>query len=322
MSNTNDLAGLLLLNDANVSPEDISAILNEAPVIRALHAQKASQGGTRHQFKRKTVAPGAGFRLVNEGITNANGEFDIVSMDCALLDGSFSRDKAIALGYKDGVTAYMDMEAMDSLKEAFAQAERSIFRANINKQFTGLPGNEYFDAITVDSQVVNAGGNGGRSVWLLRSAADGISVIAGNEGRVEMATEDATVVIADSGTGTRRFTALHRSIMAWLGLQVATQYDAARICNIDGTTNHKLTDILIAEAMMKFRASKPPTHIVMSRTSLYELQISRTATNPTGSPAPFPSEAFGIPIIVTDSIPENESALNTTTTTTTTSTQA
>jgi hypothetical protein len=320
MSNTNDLAGLLLLNDANVSAEEISAILNEAPVIRALHAQVASQGGTRHQFKRKTVAPGVGFRLVNEGITNANGEFSIVQMDCALLDGSFSRDKAIALGYKAGPTAYMDEEAMDSLAESFAQAERSIFRANINKQFTGLPGNAYFDQITADTQVVSAGGNGGRSVWLLRSAANGISVIAGNEGRVDMATEDATVVAYDASD--RPYTALHRSIMAWLGLQVATQYDAARIANIDGTTGHKLTDTLIAQAIQKFRASKPPTHICMSRTSLFELQASRTATNPTGAPAPFPTEAFGIPIIVTDSIPEDEAALNTTTTTTTTTAQA
>jgi hypothetical protein len=214
----------------------------------------------------------------------------------------------------------MDDEAMESLAEAFAQAERSIFRSNINKQFTGLPGNAYFDAITVDAQVINAGGNGGKSVWLLRSAANGISVIAGNEGRVDMATEDATVVAYDSSD--RPYTALHRSIMGWFGLQVATQYDAARIANLDATTNHTLTDILIAQAISKFRASSPPTHIVMGRTSLYELQASRTATNPTGAPAPFPTEAFGIPIIVTDSLPEDEAALNTTTTTTTTSTQA
>jgi hypothetical protein len=60
----------------------------------------------------------------------------------------------------------------------------------------------------------------------------------------------------------------------------------------------------------------------MDKTSWYELQSSRTATNPTGAPAPFPTEAFGIPIVVTDSIPEDEAALNTTSTTTTTSTQA
>jgi hypothetical protein len=320
MSNTNDLAGLLLLNDANVSPEEISAILNQAPVLAKMHAQKASQGGTRHQFKRKTSAPGVGFRLVNEGITNTNGQFSIITMDCALLDGSFSRDKAIAIGHRAGPAAYMDEEAMDSLMEAFAQAERSIFRANINKQFTGLPGNAYFDAITVDAQVVNAGGSGGKSVWLLRTAPNGISLIAGNEGRVDMSKEDATVVALDGSS--RPYTALHRSIMGWFGLQVATQYDAARIANLDGTTGHTLTDALIAQAAVKFKAGAGANLIAMSRTSIAELQASRTATNPTGAPAPFPTESMGIPIVITDSIPEDEAALNTTTTTTTTSTQA
>jgi hypothetical protein len=214
----------------------------------------------------------------------------------------------------------MDKEAIASLGAAFFSIEKAIFRANLNKQFTGLPGNAYFDAITVDSQVVDAGGNGGRSVWLLRSAENGVSIIAGNNGNVVMDTEDATVIIKDSSQ--RPYTALHRAIMGWFGLQVGSQYDAARIANIDGTTGHKLTDALIAQAIVKFKAGMAPSLIAMSRTSLYELQTSRTAVNPTGAPAPFPTEAFGIPIVMTDAIPENESALNTTTTTTTTSTQA
>lgn len=257
---------------------------------------------------------------MNEGITNSNGTFEQVTLSCALLDASFTRDKAIALGYREGATAYMDKEAMASLRQAFFQVECAVFRANINKQFTGLPGNAYLDQITVDSQVVNAGGSGGKSVWLLRSAEDGVSMIAGNDGRIDMATEDATIQALDSSS--RPYTALHRSILGWFGLQVGGNYDAARICNLDGTTNHTLTDVLIASAISKFPAARPPNMIAMSRTSLYELQSSRTATNPTGAPAPFPADSFGIPIIVTDSIPEDESAINTTTTTTTTSTQA
>jgi hypothetical protein len=264
--------------------------------------------------------PGAGFRLVNEGITNTNGTFEQITLSCALLDASFSRDKAIALGYRQGPTAYMDKESMQSLAAAFFGIEKAIFRANLNKQFTGLPGNAYFDQITADAQVISAGGNGGRSVWLLRSAENGISLIAGNEGRVDMATEDATVIALDASD--RPYTALHRSIMGWFGLQVGSQYDAVRIANIDGTTGHKLTDALIAEAFVKFKAGMPPTMIAMSRTSLYELQSSRTAVNPTGAEAPFPTEVFGVPIIMTDAIPEDEAALNTTTTTTTTTAQA
>ena len=320
MSNTNDLAGLLLLNDANVSPEDASAILNKAPVLRLLYAQPASQGGTRHQFKRKLTAPGVGFRLVNEGITNAGGTFEIVTQDCALLDASFDRDKAIAMGFRKGTTAYMDMEGMDSLAEAFFAAECAIFRANLNKQFTGLPGNPYFDQITADSQVINVGGNGGRSVWLLRSAPNGISIIAGNEGRIDMATTDTENRLQDSSN--RVYTALSRTILGWFCLQVGRKYDAVRICNIDGTTGKTLTDALIAQAIAKFPAGEGPTMIALSRTSLYELQTSRTATNPTGAPAPFPTEAFGIPIVTTEAIPENEAALNTTTTTTATTAQA
>jgi hypothetical protein len=51
------------------------------------------------------------------------------------------------------------------------------------------------------------------------------------------------------------------------------------------------------------------------------LQASRTATNPTGAPAPFPENAFGIPIVVTDALPIDEATVNSTTTATTHTTQ-
>ena len=63
-----------------------------------------------------------------------------------------------------------------------------------------------------------------------------------------------------------------------------------------------LTDILIANLLGKFPAGKVPDVLLMTRRSLHQLQASRTATNPTGAPAPFPQEAFGVPIAVTDAI--------------------
>ena len=318
--NTNTMAGLLALNDRNLSPNEASDILNAAPVVARMVAQAASEGGTTHKFQRDLTEPGVGFRLVNEGITNATGTFEIETLTCALLDASVTRDKAVALAYRKGATAYMDMEAQKSLKAAFFKLECAMFRSNINKQFTGLPGSTFFDQITADAQVVNAGGSGGRSVWLLRSALDGVSIIAGNDGRVAMDMEDATVQARDSSN--RPYTALLRSMLGWFNVQVGSKYDGARIVNLDGTTGHVLTDDLIAEAAVKAKVGLPYNMIVMSRTSLLELQKSRTAVNPTGAPAPFPADAFGIPIVVSDGLPENESAINTTTTTTTTSTQA
>lgn len=318
--NTNTMAGLLALNDRNLSPEIASDILNGAPVVAALFAQAASEGGTTHKFQRDLTEPGVGFRLINEGITNDTGTFEIVTQTCSLLDGSFSRDKAVAMGYRKGATSYMDMEAQKSLKASLFKMEQAIFQSQINKQFTGLPGSNFYDQITSDAQVVNAGGSGGKSVWLLRSSADGISMIAGNDGRIDMSTEDATVVLTDSSS--RKYTALHRSLLGWFALQIGSKYDGARIVNLDGTANHTLTDAMLYQAIVKAKVGMPYNMIVMSRTSLYELWASRTAVNPTGAPAEVPTAAFGIPIIVTDALPENESAVNTTTTTTTTSTQA
>lgn len=316
---TNTLAGILALNDANLSPEVASAILNRAPVLAALYAQKASQGGTTHKFQRELTEPGVGFRLVNEGITNAAGTFEVVTQELALLDATVRRDIGIALAYGKGKMAYMDGEAVKSLAAALFKLECAIFRANINKQFTGLPGNAYFDQITADSQVVNAGGSGGKSVWLLRSAADGISTVLGQEGRLDVG-EDTEVTALDSSN--RPYSALQRSIIGWAGLQVGAKYDAARIVNLDGTTGHTLTDALIMQAWAKGKVGGAYTHICMSRTSLVELWNSRTAVNPTGKEADVPTNWQGIPIVVTDAIPEDEAAINTTTTTTTTSTQA
>jgi hypothetical protein len=317
---TNTLAGLLAMNDRNLSPAEASDILNRAPVLAIAYAQPASQGGTTHKFQRDLTEPGVGFRGISEGITNAAGTFEVETLNCALLDGSFSRDKAIALGYRAGATAYMDKEAMKSQRAAFFKMECAMFRSNINKAFTGLPGSTFFDQITADAQVVNAGGSGGKSVWLLRFAEDGISVIAGNDGRIDMATEDAVVQLVDSSG--RPYTGLHRSLLGWFGLQVGSKYDAARIVNLDGTAGHTLTDDMIADALSRFPSDRKPTHIVMSRDPLKELRQSRTATNPTGAPAPFPTEAFGYPIVETEALNVTEAAINTTTTTTTTSTQA
>jgi hypothetical protein len=42
--------------------------------------------------------------------------------------------------------------------------------------------------------------------------------------------------------------------------------------------------------------------MITNRTMRKELQQGRTATNPTGSPAPFPDSAFGVPLFTTDAI--------------------
>lgn len=317
---TNTLDGLLLLNDQNMKDIYPTQVLDDAPVVRAAYAMPASQGGTQHKYVRRYTAAGAGFRAVGTGVTNAAEVFEDKTISCKYLDASFERDVALAAGYKGGLGAYIQKETLAALKAGFAALERAIF-SNVSSAFDGLlQFNDY--AITGGTQVVDAGGSGGKSVWLLRWAEDGVALVAGNDGRVDMQWDDdnPTIVRVSASGGYRSGYLV--TLGAWFALQVGSTYDAARICNLDGTSDNLLTDDMIANGISKFAATRQPNMIVMGRTSLKELRDSRTATNPTGAPAPFPTEAFGIPIVVTDILPTDESTVNTTTTPTTTSTTA
>jgi len=315
---TNTLAGLLMLNDANMKDIYPTNVLDDAPVIKQAFAMPASQGGTLHKYLRRKVAAGAGFREIGTGVTNAAEQFEDISLVCKFLDPSFTRDVALAAGYRGGLSAYIQKETLAALKSGFAALERALF-TNVASGFNGLL--QFADySVTGGTQVVSAGGAGGKSVWLLRWADDGVAVVAGNDGRMDMLWDDNSPTIVQVDRGTTSYSGYRVTLGGYFGLQVGSTYDVARICNLDGTSDDLLDDDLIAEAMGKFAASRQPNMIVMGRAALAELRASRTATNPTGAPAPFPTEAFGVPIVVTDILPTDEATVDSTTTPTTTST--
>lgn len=319
---TNTLAGMLLLNDQNMADIYPNGVLDDAPVIQRAIAIPASQGGTVHKYLRRNTAPTVGFRELNTGVTNTAEVFEDVTVTCKILDASFTRDVMLADAYRKGRAAYIQKETQASLRAAMFELEKAIFNFNISTQFVGLP---YFAdyADTDNGQIVDAGGTGGKSVWLLRWAEDGVAVVAGNEGRISMLWDDDNPTVvqvyqADQGA-TKPYSAYRVTLGGYFGLQVGSKYDVVRIANLDGTSDDLLTDDILSEAISKFPAGRGPNMIVMNRTSLKELQQSRTATNPTGAPAPFPAEAFGVPIVTSDALGSSEAAVNASTTTTTTS---
>ena len=318
---TNTLAGMLLLNDQNMADIYPNGVLDDSPVVRAAFAIPASQGGTLHKYLRRYSAAGAGFRDIGAGVNNAIERVEDVSVVCRILDGSFDRDVALADAYIKGRAAYIQRETQAGLKAAFFGLEQALF-TNVSSGFAGLL--QFGDYTQDDSatQIVNAGGAGGKSVWLLRWGIDDVALVAGNEGRVDMMwNDDNPTVVRMTDANGNPYSAYRVTLQGYFGLQVGTKYSAVRICNLDGTSDDLLTDDIIADGLSRFPASRGPNMIVMNRTALKELRESRTATNPTGAPAPFPTEAFGVPIVTTDALPTDEATVNSTTTATTNTTQ-
>jgi len=323
---TNTLDGMLMLNDQNMADIYPTQVLDDAPVIAKATAIPASQGGTLHKYLRRYTAATVGFRELNTGVANVAERFEDVSCTCKILDASFTRDVMLADAYRKGRAAYIEKETLAALKASMFALEKAIFNNDQSTQFEGLMQFQADYNDTDSGQVIAAGtgsSSANRSVWLLRWGEDAISVIAGNDGKISMLWDDdnpTIVQVAPSNNIHGVYSAYRVTIAGYFGLQVGSKYDAVRICNLDGTSDDLLTDDLLSQGIMKFPASRPPNMICMNRTSLAELQQSRTATNPTGAPAPFPVEAFGVPIVVTDGLLSTEYVVDVTTTVTTSTT--
>lgn len=300
------LADLVKINSKDVVDLGVTDILNDAPLLKVLAADESSNG-TTHKWVVETGATDVGFRAANAGLENKASADTVKSVDLKILDGSFAVDKALATSYHKGWESYVAREAMRHLRAIFYEAEKQIINGTGNDSDGFLGFADELDVLG-DTMVYNAAGNSAlTSVYLVRTNDNGTDcqVVMANNGEIEIG-ETVEQRIQD-GTG-KHYTGLYTTILGWLGVQTGSTYSIGRIANIEEDTN-KLTDDMIAEGLAMFPAARLPNYIVMNRRSLKQLQQSRTATNATGSPAPFPSEAFGIPIIVSDAITNSESAV-------------
>lgn len=313
----NSLAGLVTLNDKNIADIFPSNVLDDAPLLKVLYAVAASNGNL-HKYPRKTARGTAAFRAICSGVANTAMYIEEVTDTLKYLDATVYADVAAAEAYKAGIAAYLELLMAEQFSAGFFELECQILNgvANDASGFVGCKG--LCDALT-DEMVVNAGGSGSDTmcVYLLRSGIDGVAAVAGNDGKITFDEEPSKVRILDGSSNP--YMAYAIPVGGWFGLQVASTYALGAIVNIESAgSSNILTDDMIADAISRFPAGKGPNLIVMNRTALKQLQDGRTATNPTGAPAPFPQSAFNIPIVTTDALGKTETSLTTTTTTTTT----
>lgn len=307
----NTLAGLVQLNDKNLADLSMSDVLDGAPVLKMMAAQNASNG-TEHKYLKVTTNPTAAFRAALDGVVHTASADTLVTVTCKIMDASFDTDVALAQAYKGGTDAWLQLEQARKLRAMFAAVEKQIWYGTGSDAagFAGIIDGSAHDQLS-DTMVVNAGGSNAStqtSCFLLRTANDGACVIAGNDGLIEV--EDP-VIIQKAGTSgaTYLYPAWYVAACGYLGFQIGGAYDVCRIANIECntlTSTTAFTDDTIAAALSKFPAANMPNVIAMNRNALRLLRQSRSAYSPTGAPAPFPSEAFGIPIVVTDQIVSTE----------------
>ena len=309
MANTlTTAAQLLQIADQNLDPAFVNDLLDDAPFLKVIAATKANASqGTQHKFLKDTTAASGGFRAINDGTDYTASTQTLVTLDLKVLTANVRVDQQIAKAYPGGVEPFMDFEGARSLRAAMASAEAQFFYgvSNDANGFVGLKANTYIDALA-DGQVYGGGGSSNRtSVYLMRMGTDGVELVLGRDGNIDVGETMEQLILGANGKEMPVYFRVQEGLM---GFQMGGAYSVARIANLADAT-YTLTDAMIYEAIAKFPSSRQPNVIVMNRRSLKQLRASRTATSPTGAPAPIPTEVEGIPIVVTDAISNSEAAV-------------
>ncbi len=298
------VADALDLSDAQVSDlVDSAAFYSRLPV-------EFSSNGTVHKYSKETGAPVVGFRAENDGREYDHSVDTVVSVTLNILDFSWKVDKAVADAWrKGGPEAMIAREGFRHLKAAMFELEKQYFQGTNNDAagFAGLNEATAWDAIA-DTMVIDATGttaSTGSSCWLLKLGMDDISAVMIEDSPLELGE---TIVTSMAGSGTGELPVYYTPGTSWAGLQIGGAYSGARIVNLTEDSGKGLTDDLIFEAIEAFPNGTPDL-IVCSRRSRRQLRESRTATNVTGAPAPIPMDVGGIPVIVSEGIPNTEAIL-------------
>lgn len=251
------------------------------------------------------------FRTANAGSTPIKGTYENRTVETFILDARFKSDKAVADRYEDGAPAYIAIEA-GGIMEGEMQGLASQFYYGSGNNASGPPG--LIDSYDATNMAVDAGGTTattGSSVWLVRDGPQAVGWVWGQNGSLNLsALREETGL--DPNDTTKELTYYAQNLMAYPGIQVGSQQAVCRIKKLTADSGKGLTDVLLNQALAKFPVGRGPTQIFMSQRSAQQLQSSRTATNPTGQPAPWPNSIQGvdgstIPIRVTEAIVNTES---------------
>jgi hypothetical protein len=259
--------------------------------------------GIMYKTLVRTGLPTVAFRDANQGQASTKASHENRLVETFILNPRWHGDKAVADRYEDGAPAYLAMEASAHMEASMQLLASQFYYGRTLGDAKGYPGLLQAYSTTMEVDAAGTTASTGSSVWAVKFGPKDVIWVWGNNG--ELAPSEVSERDVEDAAG-NNFTAYFQELLAYPGLQVGSTRAIGRIKDLTADNNCTLTDDMIADLLSKFEVGMKPDALFMNRRSLKQLQQSRTATNPTGAPAPFPQDSFGIPIAVTDAITSTE----------------
>lgn len=294
-------------NASDLSIELIDEALLFAPEVRLGPARPIP--GRQYRTLVRTSNPTVSFRDANEGVAVTKAGYENRLFETFIFNPQWECDKAVAESSIDGADAFIADEAQAMVNAATLLLGRVFYYGTgTGGDAKGFPG--LLQAYDSTNMVVDAGGttdDTATSLWAVCWGPGNVRWVWGNNGSLNMSELSEARLIDGSSNP---YTAFRQEILAYAGLQVGHVKCVGRIKKITEDSSKTLTDAMIYALLAKFPAVLEPDVLFCTVRSLEQLRASRTATTPTGAPAPYPTSIQGvkkqIPIVVTETILNTE----------------
>ena len=305
-----NLLDIAKLNGSDTIVGLIEETLTYAPEVQIMPARTIR--GTSYKIASRVSYPGVGFRAANEGSTPSKSEFENQLIECYILSGAVQADVAVARAYEDGEQAWKDIESIGVMRQAMIELGSQVIYGT-SHQAKGFPGLQAIHTAFNAGLVVDAGGTAagtGSSVYGINTDTQGVQLVFGAGTTFELGEWR----IENVGTSSV-YPAHVANLTAWVGMQVGSKYSVGRLKDATADSGMGVTDAKLAELLSKYPVGYRPNYWLMNRRSAFQLQVSRStafsalgAKSATGAEvfAPLPLESNGIPIVITDSILNDE----------------
>ena len=248
----------------------------------------------------RTALGSVAFRNANEGTARTEDTYVNRRYETYIMNPIWWVDKAVADRSEDGWQALLADMASGKM-EAASQAMGSQFYYGVDNDAKGYPG---LQAQVNSGQVVNLSGSGSTetTIYAVKWGPRYLRWILGADGKFE--ASDPELVTKQDGDG-KDLKAYQAGLTFYPGLALENAYAVGAIKNID--SSHKCDDADVADLLEKMEENGiVPDVLYMHPIAKSYIQIARTATTATGTPAPIPTESHGIPIMSTLSIKKTE----------------
>ncbi|WPX40116.1 hypothetical protein QET93_011290 [Akkermansia sp. N21116] len=314
---------LLDIQKKNGTSKDVAMIdeiMMTAPEVTSVSSRTIA--GTTAKTYIRTGVPRVGFRMPNAPADYVASTYEVRTLELFSMSTLVFVDDLILEASVDGPASVMSAETIGVAQGcALSLGSQMFYGKRIDKD--GFPGLYEFidDSMLMSANEAKKDTEEGTSVYAIVEGPRGVQWYYGNGSGMKLgpwADKELPRKLENGEIGS--VPGKGAKLNSWVAIVNHSKLTAARLKNIGDAEGTTLDDDKIADLLMRFPSGIKPTKLIMNRKALNQLRKSRqiVAASVNGgsvgggsiTTAPIPTDAFGIPILVTDSILDNESDLS------------